>query len=154
MNIAKTIPLLLALSAAVAIVVALKKNDGQAPAENLPTPSTRTVPPTPAVEPGTSVEPLAPRKLPRLVDLGATKCIPCKLMAPILEELKTTYAGKMEIQFIDVWENPTAGREYGIRIIPTQIFYDASGKELFRHEGYFGRDDILGVWQKHGITFE
>ena len=88
---------------------------------------------------------------PRLVDLGATQCIPCKLMAPILEDLKKTYVGKMDVQFIDVWENPDAGTKYGISIIPTQIFYDAEGKELFRHEGFFGKDDILAKWKELGV---
>jgi thioredoxin 1 len=89
--------------------------------------------------------------LPRLVDLGAGKCIPCKLMAPILEDMKKTYAGKLDVQFIDVWENPTAGEKYGIRVIPTQLFYDAAGKELFRHEGFFGKDDILAKWKEFGV---
>jgi thioredoxin 1 len=93
--------------------------------------------------------PSAPR--PRLVDLGATQCIPCKRMAPILEELKKTYAGTMDVQFIDVWENPDAGKQYGVRKIPTQIFYDAAGKELFRHEGFLGRDDILKKWKELGV---
>ncbi len=91
------------------------------------------------------------RALPRLVDLGAGKCIPCKMMAPILEELKKEYAGRMEVEFIDVWENPAAGEAYGIRLIPTQIFYDASGKELMRHEGFFSREDILAVFREHGV---
>src|SRR3989339_154807 len=77
--------------------------------------------------------------LPRLLDLGAGKCIPCKMMAPILEELKTEYAGAMEVVFIDVWQDKDAGQKYGIQSIPTQIFYDASGKELFRHEGFFAK---------------
>ena len=89
--------------------------------------------------------------LPRLIDLGATKCIPCKMMAPILEDLKKTYAGKMDVQFIDVWENPDAGKKYGINVIPTQIFYDAQGKELFRHEGFFGKEDILAKWKEFGV---
>ena len=91
------------------------------------------------------------KSLPRLVDLGAGKCIPCKLMAPILAELKTNYAGRIEVQFIDVWENPEAGKKYGINLIPTQIFYDAEGKELFRHEGFFGKDDILAKWKSFGV---
>ncbi len=92
--------------------------------------------------------------LPRLVDLGAGKCIPCKMMAPILEELKTEYAGRLKVDFIDVWENPDAGKGYGIRIIPTQIFYDSSGKELFRHEGFFSKQDILAKWKELGIDIE
>jgi thioredoxin 1 len=91
------------------------------------------------------------KALPRLVDLGATQCIPCKMMAPILEELKTTYTGKLDVQFIDVWENPKAGDTYGIKVIPTQIFYDAAGKELFRHEGFYGKDDILAKWKELGV---
>jgi len=89
--------------------------------------------------------------LPRLVDLGAGKCIPCKKMAPILEELKEEYAGSLEVVFIDVWQDPSAGDKYGIQMIPTQIFYDASGKELFRHEGFFAKEDILAKWKELGI---
>ena len=89
--------------------------------------------------------------LPRLVDLGAGKCIPCKKMAPILEELKKEYAGRMEVEFIDVWKNPDAGKAYGVEMIPTQIFYDASGKELDRHTGFFGKEDILAKWKELGV---
>jgi len=91
-------------------------------------------------------------KLPRLVDLGAGKCIPCKLMAPILVELRKEYAGRMEVVFIDVWENPDAGKPYDIDGIPTQIFYDAEGKELFRHSGFLGKDDILARWKELGVN--
>ncbi|MCX6934951.1 MAG: thioredoxin family protein [Verrucomicrobia bacterium] len=90
------------------------------------------------------------KKLPRLVDLGAAKCIPCKMMAPILESLKTEYAGRMDVEFIDVWKTPEAGKAYGVRIIPTQIFFGADGKELFRHEGFFGREEILAKWKELG----
>jgi thioredoxin 1 len=100
------------------------------------------------------VTPNQSNRLPRLVDLGAGKCIPCKMMAPILAELKKEYAGRLKVKFIDVWENPGEGAEYGIRMIPTQIFYDASGKELFRHEGFFGKADILTKWKELGIDIE
>ena len=93
-------------------------------------------------------------KLPRLVDLGADKCIPCKMMAPVLEELKKEYAGKLVVEFIDVWKNPDAGKAYRIQLIPTQIFYDASGKELFRHEGFFSKKDILAKWKELGFDFD
>ena len=92
--------------------------------------------------------------LPRLVDLGAGKCIPCKMMAPILEELKKEYAGRLKVELIDVWENPDEAKKYGIKLIPTQIFYDASGKELFRHEGFFSKADILTKWKELGIDIE
>jgi thioredoxin 1 len=92
--------------------------------------------------------------LPRLVDLGATKCIPCKKMEPILESLKEDFQGKMEIAFIDVWENPDAGKAYRIKLIPTQIFFDAEGNELYRHQGFYSREDILGKWKELGVNLE
>ena len=92
--------------------------------------------------------------LPRLLDLGAGKCIPCKMMAPILDELKEEYAGSLEVVFIDVWQDHSAGAKYGIQSIPTQIFYDASGKELFRHEGFFAKEDILAKWKELGVELQ
>jgi thioredoxin 1 len=89
--------------------------------------------------------------IPRLVDLGAGKCIPCKLMAPILESLKAEYKDRLEVEFIDVWKNPNEAKKHKIKIIPTQIFYDASGKELFRHEGFYSREDILTKWKELGV---
>ena len=92
--------------------------------------------------------------LPKLVDLGAGKCIPCKMMAPILEELSAEYKGKLQVVVIDVWKNPNEGQKYNLRVIPTQIFFDADGKELFRHEGFFSKEDILAKWKKFGVNLE
>jgi thioredoxin 1 len=110
----------------------------------------------PAADAGTTPTDEAPvaaaTALPRLLDLGADKCVPCKMMAPILEELKETYAGTMTVEFIDVWKDPTAAQPYGIRVIPTQIFYSADGTELFRHEGFYSREDILAKWRELGVS--
>ena len=92
-------------------------------------------------------------RLPRLLDLGATKCIPCKMMAPILDELREKLAGRLDVEFIDVWENRQAAAKYGIEQIPTQIFYDASGRELFRHTGFLSKEDILNKWKEFGLDF-
>ena len=139
------------LAVAVAGVL-IAKNAGKKPAatssevgETLAAAETGGVP-TAASDPATESQ-----ALPRLVDLGAGKCIPCKMMAPILEDLRKTYAGRMDVVFIDVWENPDAGKKYGVNVIPTQIFYDDTGKELFRHEGFFGKDNILAKWKELGI---
>ena len=91
---------------------------------------------------------------PRLVDLGAGKCIPCKQMKPILAELTQEYAGQFEVVFIDVWENRAAGEPYGIRLIPTQIFFAADGKELARHEGFMAKKDILAKWRELGVELK
>ncbi len=91
--------------------------------------------------------------VPRLVDLGAKMCIPCKMMAPMLEELKEEYAGRLQVDFIDVWlpENKQIARQYGIRLIPTQIFFGPDGKELWRHEGFLSKEDILAKWKELGV---
>lgn len=96
---------------------------------------------------------VAADRLPRLVDLGATSCVPCRMMAPILDELREKFAGQFDVHFIDVWQNPDAGAPYRMRVIPTQIFFDAKGKELYRHEGFYSRAQILDKWQELGFTF-
>ncbi len=90
--------------------------------------------------------------IPKLLELGSVTCKPCKMMAPILEELKTTYAGKLNVEFIDTIMHRNATAKYNIRIIPTQIFFDENGKELFRHEGFFAKEDILAKWKKLGYN--
>lgn len=93
----------------------------------------------------------AARPIPRLVDLGAGKCIPCKAMAPILEQLRADYAGRMEVTFIDVWQAPEQATAHRIQMIPTQIFYAADGRELARHEGFMSREEILAQWKALGV---
>ncbi len=88
---------------------------------------------------------------PRLLDLGATTCIPCKMMASVLEELKSEYEGRLDVQFVDVWQTPGAANQYRVEVIPTQIFFAASGKELYRHQGFFAKDDILCKWADLGV---
>ncbi|MCP4745238.1 MAG: thioredoxin family protein [Desulfobacteraceae bacterium] len=98
----------------------------------------------------------AAQKLPKLLDLGAKKCIPCKMMAPILNELTKEYKGIFDVEFIDVWqpENKEKAKAHGIRSIPTQIFFDATGKELWRHGGFMSKEDILKKWKELGFTFK
>ena len=98
--------------------------------------------------------PVVNAALPRLVDVGARRCIPCKMRAPILDSLKKDYSGRMQVDFVDVWQNPEAGKQYAIKLIPTQIFFNAAGKELFRHEGFFAKEDILAKWKELGINFD
>jgi thioredoxin 1 len=92
--------------------------------------------------------------LPRLVDVGADKCIPCKMMAPILEELKKEYTGVLQVDFVDAWKNPNEASKYGVRGIPTQIFYDISGKERARHMGFISKEDILKGFEQLGISLK
>ena len=133
------------LAAAVGAVVVIKQNDF------LHANQEQAVPEIAATSEETTE--IAPESLPKLLDLGATKCIPCKKMMPILESMKEEYKGRLDVEFIDVWEHTNASRKYGIKLIPTQIFFDAQGKELFRHEGFFSKEDILAKWKELGFTF-
>lgn len=90
--------------------------------------------------------------LPRLLELGSHKCIPCKMMAPIIEELTTTCEGLVDVDFIDVKLDRDAAKPYKVRIIPTQIFFAADGKELWRHQGFLPREEIVAKWAEFGVT--
>ena len=86
-----------------------------------------------------------------MIDLGAKKCIPCKMMAPILEKLEKLYKEKAVIVFIDVWENRAQAKKYNIRSIPTQIFFDKQMKEIYRHVGFMSEEEIKAQLKKMGI---
>ncbi len=86
-----------------------------------------------------------------MVDLGAKKCIPCKMMAPILEKLEKAYAGRAAIVFLDVWEDPKPAHRFGISGIPTQIFFDKEGKEVFRHLGFLNEEEIVRRLKDMGV---
>ncbi len=92
-----------------------------------------------------------PAATPRLVELGTAICIPCALMAPVLKELKTEYAGRLEVESIDVLANPGAKIKYNAPFCATQIFIAPSGKELFRHVGVYPKEDILAKWKELGF---
>ncbi len=150
MNAPTKILIVTVLAGLVAIAVALKERGSQqsAPASD---PTITSTPLSTASNPVGPPPPAVAAQLPRLVDLGAEKCIPCKMMAPILAELKRDYSQHFTTDFIDIWKNPDAGKEYAVEMIPTQIFYDTAGKELFRHVGFFGKEDILAQWKALGI---
>jgi len=86
-----------------------------------------------------------------MIDLGASKCIPCKMMAPILEKMEKVYKEKAAIVFIDVWEHREQASRFKIRAIPTQIFFDKDGKEVYRHIGFMGEKDIVHQLTKMGV---
>lgn len=151
MKTSTRIAIIAVVVAAVATAIVLKERGAQpdtAPGDS------STITATNGADSSAPTATAAARPLPKLLDLGADKCIPCKMMAPILEELETEYADKMEVEFIDVWKNSDASDHYGINSIPTQIFYAADGTELFRHTGFFGKDDVLSKWKELGVSLE
>ncbi len=86
-----------------------------------------------------------------MIDLGAKKCIPCKMMAPILAKMEKQFEGKAAIVFIDVWIHNEQARRFGIRAIPTQIFYSETGKEVYRHVGFMDETAIINQLKKMGV---
>jgi len=86
-----------------------------------------------------------------MIDLGAKKCIPCKMMAPIMVKMEKVYEGKAQIVFIDVWENRDQAPRFKIRAIPTQIFFNKKGEEVYRHVGFLDEKSIVEQLTKMGV---
>jgi len=135
------------------------------PAVTTPTaqgPATQAPAPAPAAvaiaepAPAKSAEIPAPRAVaaavkPRLLELGSMRCQSCLEMAKVLTALRASQGAKLQVDFIDVFEQPEAAERHKISLIPTQILFDASGKEIFRHTGYFAHDDILAKFRDLGV---
>ena len=87
------------------------------------------------------------------VEIGAAKCIPCKAMQPIMKAVAEEYKGQVKVVFHDVWtpKGKTDGMKYNIRVIPTQVFLDKNGKEYYRHEGFFPKDELVKVIKMQGV---
>lgn len=88
---------------------------------------------------------------PVLADFGRGICIPCKQMEPILEELAAEYKGKASILIIEIDDYRALTRRYSIRLIPTQIFFDAQGKEVYRHEGFMSKESVKEKLEEMGV---
>jgi thioredoxin 1 len=94
------------------------------------------------------------RALPKLVDLGTTTCAPCKAMLGVVAELESGYGHQLAVEFINVQQQEEASRRYGVRVIPTQVFLDPEGKELFRHTGFYGTEAIVAKWRELGYPMD
>jgi cytochrome c-type biogenesis protein len=89
--------------------------------------------------------------LPRLLELGGGECVACRAMEPVLEALEAGYAGRLKVERIDTAKDEDAWDRYDLYIIPTQVFFDASGTERWRHEGFIAREDIVAKWRELGV---
>lgn len=145
---ARKLMIVIGLLVAVGVTLALRHRDRSGKASGDHTSQFAETP----TSTGPSTRASAP--LPILLELGSDSCIPCKMMAPILDALKTTYAGRLRVEFVDVFKQSEVAERYGVSQIPTQIFFDASGKELYRHLGFMPKEDILAKWRTLGIDLD
>ena len=127
----KNVIIIIVLIIAVGLVLYIKKNDSESEITTVKNVETNL-------------------KIPKFLDLGADKCMACKAMEPVLEKLREEYKGRLQVEFIDVWKNPNEAKKYRIKSIPTQIFFDADGKEFSRHTGFISVEDILKAFEKQG----
>ena len=86
-----------------------------------------------------------------MVDLGAGSCIPCKMMEPILKKVEERYKDKAAIVFIDLRYHRDQAARFKVRAIPTQVFFDSEGKEVYRHVGFMSEDAIIEQLGKMGV---
>lgn len=87
------------------------------------------------------------------IELGSVKCIPCKEMQPVMKSIEKKYGSQVKVIFHDVWTaaGKEAAKQFVFDVIPTQIFLDKSGKEYFRHEGFFTEKELIKVLKIKGV---
>jgi len=87
------------------------------------------------------------------IELGSVNCIPCKKMQPIMKSVEKKYGGQIKVIFYDVWQpdQKKYAQQYGIKLIPTQVFLDEKGKEVFRHEGFYAEEEIDKLLKSKGL---
>ena len=87
------------------------------------------------------------------IELGAASCIPCKMMQPIMKEITAEYKGLVKVIFHDLNKDRQVGQKYGVRVMPTQVFLDKDGREFFRHEGFYPKEELERMLaEKGGVT--
>ncbi|MFN3684889.1 MAG: thioredoxin family protein [Fimbriimonadaceae bacterium] len=123
---------------AAAVVVGMKRSPEPAPPEPAPVASAR---------PKSEAAP----SLPTLVEIGSESCIPCQAMQPVLAELRRDFDGRLRVLFYDVRVHPEVAQRFGIESIPTQVFLDKNGKELFRHVGFWPKEEIVAKFKELGV---
>jgi thioredoxin 1 len=102
-------------------------------------------------ETNSQVEPKENVKI-TFIELGSVNCIPCKQMQPIMKSIEEKYKGQVKVVFYDVWKDNKPAKQYGIKLIPTQVFLDENGKEILRHEGFFAEKEIDKFLASQGLT--
>jgi thioredoxin 1 len=85
------------------------------------------------------------------VELGSVGCIPCDKMKPIMKAIEDEYAGKVRVVFYDVRKDYRPAERYKIELIPTQVFVDRDGKEFFRHQGFYSKEEVVALLRTRAL---
>ena len=88
---------------------------------------------------------------PTMAEFGASGCVPCDMMQPILENLRKKFPDRLNVLFVHVQEDPIMGARFGIQSIPVQVFFDKDGREVFRHTGFYAETEVLKQLTKMGV---
>ncbi len=91
--------------------------------------------------------------MPTLIDIGSTSCVPCQQLQPVLDKLKIDYANTVNVKFYDAWNTTTGANmatKYGVSSIPTLIFIDKNGNEVYRMTGYHSYNEIVSKFKALG----
>jgi cytochrome c-type biogenesis protein len=90
--------------------------------------------------------------LPLLLEVGGKSCPPCKAMEPVLASLRAKYAGQLRVEVVDYGEDETVAERYRVMQIPSQLFFDAAGRELWRNEGPISEEAVVAKWRELGVA--
>lgn len=86
------------------------------------------------------------------LELGAESCIPCKMMKPIMRDIAAEYPGIVEVIFHDLYRDREIGQRWNVRVMPTQVFLDSEGREFFRHEGFYPKEQLKEMLDNYLAT--
>lgn len=95
---------------------------------------------------------IASEALVTFYELGSTTCIPCKQMKPVMEAIEKKFGSQINVVFIDINKEKEKSKEFGIQLIPTQVFHDKDGKEIHRHVGFYPEEEITNFLIEHGLS--
>ncbi len=89
--------------------------------------------------------------LPRLVEIDARDSVPCKMMQTVLEQLQQRCKERLNVVLLDVEKDAALTEHYRVKLVPTQLFIDPLGREVYRHEGFISYEEIMAKWKELGL---
>jgi len=153
------------IPATVVLIVTMMAGCGAGATETPPKPPSQPTAPASQVDPEKSgwlvtdasqshIEDAARKGLPAVVKLGSDSCGPCREMNPVMAELSRQYSGRIVFLIVDVYKNQGLASKYGVRVIPTIVYINASGKAVAYSEGYAPVDQMKSFIDRSGILRE